>query len=312
MDQLGFVRGPALIYAAPITTAHPAAIANVIKTDTVGAVSEIQTLTITGTPTGGTFKLSFRGQKTGTIAFNATAAAVVAALEALGTIGGGNVTGTGGPLPATPVVLTFAGTLALQAVPLIVPVEAAFTGGTTPAAAVARTTAGLGQYDPISPWFLLGGTKDGVNPSFNDTEEEFTIDQYASPIGALPSGQDWGFSTSLVEMTPENLAIVLDMGPVTLISTATPAEKDLGMGTPTGRTQRRIAIIHRRDVGGLSGLLRMHYYRIAQRRAGNEVTMSYAVTGEQQRAALNMRALPDTTISDQFHNIGYMRDQQPS
>lgn len=312
MDQLGFVRGPAMIYAAPITTAHPADISDVIKTDTVGTTDEVQTLSISGTPTGGTFKLSFRGAKTGTIAYNATSANVVTALEALATVGGGNVTATGGPLPGTPVVITFAGTLSDQAVPLIVPTDAALTGGTTPAVTVVETTPGVGQYDPIAPWFILGGTKDGVNPTFNDAEEEFTIDQQTSPIGALPSGHDWGFTTSLAEVTPENLALALDMGPVTLISTASPVEKQLGMGTPNGRTQRRFAIIHRREVGGLEGLLRMHYYRIGQRRAGNETTLSYAATGEQQRAALNVRALPDSTISDPYLTIGYMRDQQPS
>jgi len=312
MDQLGFVRGPALIYAAPFTNAHPAQISDVLKTTTAGSVSEVQTATITGTPTGGTLKLSFRGQKTGTIAYNATNTAVQTALQALGTIGGGNATVTGGPWPATPMVFTFAGTLASQALPMLVPVEVAFTGGTTPLLTIVETTPGLGQYDPVNGWFLLGGTKDGVNPTFNDSEEEFTIDQLTSPIGALPSGHDWGFTTSLVEVTPENLALAFDMGPVTVISSATPVEKQVGFGTPTGRTQRRMAIIHRREVGGLQGLLRMHYFRIAQRRAGNETTLSYAATGEQQRAALNIRALPDTTISDEFQTVGYLRDQQPS
>lgn len=312
MDQLGFVRGPALVYAAPITNAHPTSIGDVIKTTSSGEVSEVQTLSITGTPTGGTFRLSFRGQKTGTIAYNAAASAVQAALQALGSVGGGNVTCSGGPLPGTPVVMTFAGTLANQAVPMITPVDSALTGGTTPAVTVVETTPGLGQYDPINGWYLLGGTKDGVNPTFNDSEEEFTIDQLTSPIGALPSGHDWGFTTSLVEVTPENLAFAFDMGPVTVISSASPVEKQVGFGTPTGRTQRRMAIIHRREVGGLQGLLRMHYFRIAQRRAGSETSLSYAATGEQQRAALNIRALPDTTISDPYLTVGYLRDQQPS
>ena len=77
---------------------------------TTTAVNEVQTLTMTGTPTGGTFRLSFKGATTTAIAHNASAATVQAALEALVTIGTGGVTCTGGALPGTAVVITFAGT----------------------------------------------------------------------------------------------------------------------------------------------------------------------------------------------------------
>jgi len=105
------------------------------------AVAEVQTLTITGTPTGGTFILQYDGEYTSAIAYNATAADVQAALEALPSIGTGGVTGGGGGLPGTAVTITFAGSLAGLAQPLIT-VVASLTGGTNPAAAVARTTAG--------------------------------------------------------------------------------------------------------------------------------------------------------------------------
>jgi hypothetical protein len=105
--------------------------------------SEVQTLAVTGTPTGGNFKLQFKGQRTAAIAHNAAAAAVVAALEALSNIGSGGVTATGGALPGTDVVITFAGARAARAQPLITVVESALTGGTTPAAAVTETTPGV-------------------------------------------------------------------------------------------------------------------------------------------------------------------------
>ncbi|MCU1640914.1 MAG: hypothetical protein JWN03_1189 [Nocardia sp.] len=53
------------------------------------------TVTIGGTPTGGTFPLTFNGQTATGIAYNAAASAVQTALEALSTIGTGNVTVTG-------------------------------------------------------------------------------------------------------------------------------------------------------------------------------------------------------------------------
>lgn len=105
--------------------------------------SEVQTLAVTGTPTGGTFKLQFKGQRTTALDFDSSAAEVVAALEALPSIGTGGVTATGGALPGANVVITFAGNNAARAQPLITVVESALTGGTTPAAAVTETTPGV-------------------------------------------------------------------------------------------------------------------------------------------------------------------------
>jgi hypothetical protein len=104
-------------------------------------VAEVQSLVDTGA-SAGQLKLTFLGQTTADIAYNASAAAVQAALELLPSIGTGNVTCTGGPLP-TAVVITFAGRLAKVAgLPLIVGSMGTtpLTGGT---AVVTRTTAGV-------------------------------------------------------------------------------------------------------------------------------------------------------------------------
>lgn len=106
------------------------------------AVNEVQTVTITGTPTGGTFKLAFGDQITGAIAYNASAATVQAALEALSNIGVGQVTCGGGALPGSAVTVTFAGTLAGRNVPMLLTVSVALTGGSSPAIAVTETTPG--------------------------------------------------------------------------------------------------------------------------------------------------------------------------
>lgn len=310
MDQLGFVRGPAMIYAAPLTQAPPDDIGDILRL-TGTENNEVQTLTITGTPTGGTFKLNFKGVSTAAIAYNATAAAVQLALEATTSVGAGNILCAGGPLPGSPVTLTFQNSLGNQDVPTISVVAAALTGGTTPAAAVAVTTPGQGIYDPLGSWFALGGTKDGVNPTMNDAEEEFTIDQQQAAIGALPTTIDWGITTSLVEVTLENLAFAWDMGAVTLNTTVTPNEKKMGMGVRSVTTQRRVAVIHRRTIGSNAGLLRCHFFRIGQRRAGTEVTLGYASTGEQQRTALNLRCLPDDAVLDDNQRVGYVLDQMP-
>jgi flagellar hook protein FlgE len=100
------------------------------------AIDEIQT--ISSTATGGTFTLSFGGQTTSALNWNSTAAQIDTALEALSTIGAGNVNCAGGALP-TDVTVTFAGTLAGQDAALITVDNTNMTGGT---ASVAETTTG--------------------------------------------------------------------------------------------------------------------------------------------------------------------------
>lgn len=306
LEQLGFVRGPARILAAPTTTAPPATIADVIKL-TGAPTNEIQTITVTGTPTGGTFRLAFKSVTTANIVFNATSAAVQAALEALSTIGAGNILCAGGPLPATPITATFQNTLAGSNQPLLTVVGPLLTGGTTPLVTITETTPGTGIYDPVGAWFDLGATKNGVVPTMNNTEEEFTIDQQQVAIGVLPNEYTWSFTTSLVEVTPENLTFAWDMGPVTLNTTPATPEKQIGFGAPTGYTVRRIAVIHRRPTTQGS-LLRLHFFRKMIRQAA-ESTLTYTATGDQQSVALQMRGLADDNITDPYSTVGYLLDQ---
>jgi len=108
-----------------------------------GEQDEIQTVTITGTPTGGTFTLTFDGEETAAIAYDANAAAVQSALEALSNIGSGGVVCAGGALPGTPVTVTFSGAAFTDSdVPLLVANGALLTGGTDPAVSVVETQEG--------------------------------------------------------------------------------------------------------------------------------------------------------------------------
>ncbi|MGH9059965.1 MAG: hypothetical protein ACRDZY_10690, partial [Acidimicrobiales bacterium] len=107
-----------------------------------GGTDEVQTITVTGTPTGGTFTMTFSGQTTAAIPYSATMAQLAAALTALSNIEIGDITVTGGPLPATPLVVTFGlGQYGGIDVPTMT-ATASFTGGTTPTIAVAETTKG--------------------------------------------------------------------------------------------------------------------------------------------------------------------------
>lgn len=109
---------------------------------TAGGTNEAQTVTVTGTPTGGSFTLTYDGQTTGAIAYNASAAAVKTALVALSNVSASDVTTTGGPLPGSPIVVTFTGGLAGENV-VQMTATASLTGGTSPAVTVTTTTPGV-------------------------------------------------------------------------------------------------------------------------------------------------------------------------
>jgi hypothetical protein len=128
--------------------------------------NEVQRLTLTGAPSGGTFKLRFGSAvMSGTLPYNASAAAVQTALRALPTIGSTGVTCSGGPLDSSPVDVTFGGRLGRMDVLPIQVVSSAFTGGTSPAVTVSTVTPGvLGtQRSAVHGQVLLYGTDIYIN-----------------------------------------------------------------------------------------------------------------------------------------------------
>lgn len=145
--------------------------------------NETQSVTITGNPTGGTFKLKFSGQTTGTIPYNATAAQLDAALEALSNVGAGDVNVTGGPGPGAAFSVEFTGALAKTNVAQMTLANKSFTGGTNPNVVIATTTGGLA---PVFNGFLVAngaisayvGT---ANASFNGATQINPVDRMVHP-----------------------------------------------------------------------------------------------------------------------------------
>lgn len=101
-------------------------------------IDELQTVTITGTPTGGSFALTVGGQ-TATVPYNSTAGAVKTLIEALSSVGSGNSTVTGGPGPGTPWAITLTGTAANQTITVD---GTLLSGGSSPAIANVITGGG--------------------------------------------------------------------------------------------------------------------------------------------------------------------------
>lgn len=109
---------------------------------------EVQTLTIGGTPTSGTFTITFDGFTTSAITWTATDATLVAdvdaALGALPNIGSAsNITAADGTLTSGigTITLTFVAAMGKKAVPLAVANSSLV--GTNPTAVITETTPGV-------------------------------------------------------------------------------------------------------------------------------------------------------------------------
>ena len=108
----------------------------------VNGTNEVLIATVNGGPGGGTFRLKFQGFVTGTIAYDATAATVQAALVALNSIGAGNCVVTGGA--GGPWTLTFGGDLGKLAITsLITLADNLLTGGAAPDVTIAESVPGV-------------------------------------------------------------------------------------------------------------------------------------------------------------------------
>lgn len=118
--QVGTVSGPPAL-ASDRSEVHR--IVSIVSTPR----SEVQTMTVYGTPTGGTMRFTYKGQRTAALAYNASTAAVQAALEGLSTIGSGNVTVSG--VAGSSYVVTGAGALENTPMDLIEADGDALTGG---------------------------------------------------------------------------------------------------------------------------------------------------------------------------------------
>ena len=124
-----------------------------VRTVTATQNSQVWTVTITGSPTGGTFTLTLNGEETSNIAYDADSATVQAALVALASVTSGDVLVTGDG----PHTITLAGDLANTSGNDLTSDGALLTGGTTPDAAVASVQDGTDTWEiTFSPAWTAG------------------------------------------------------------------------------------------------------------------------------------------------------------
>jgi hypothetical protein len=119
------------------------ALGTVLGLQSAAAANDVQTATVSGSPTGGTFTLNVtwpanNSTATAAIAYNASAATVQAAVAAV--VGTGNVAVTGSA--GGPWTVTFQGKLTDQPVSVMAIGTNSLTGGSSPTVGVVHTTTG--------------------------------------------------------------------------------------------------------------------------------------------------------------------------
>ena len=167
-------------------------------------INEVQTLTIGGTPTGGTFKLAYDGQVTAAITWSATNNTLLAniqtALRALENIGASDVTVTNSTLSSGigNCLITFGGNLAKLAVNAISVYLNSLTG-TVPTLAIAETVVGVtATARGAAPGAELTDTTNGnlyrndgtaLEPIWNSRSGFATLEIHVNPSGSDTSGE---------------------------------------------------------------------------------------------------------------------------
>lgn len=143
------------VFTAAVGTAAPTP-AELDTLDPITFGCQVQTVSLTGTATAGTYTLEVAEETTSALPYNATAAQVQSAVEALSSVGTGNVLVTG-TLTAG-LVLTFIGALQGTDLALVLAEDSALTG-TSPVLAVTITKATNG-------WSSTGHTSRDDMPEF--------------------------------------------------------------------------------------------------------------------------------------------------
>ncbi|MFI4875947.1 MAG: hypothetical protein ACIALR_11435 [Blastopirellula sp. JB062] len=113
-----------------------------------GGVNEEQTVSLTGSPSGGTFTLSYGGDTTSGIAYNAAASAVETALEGLTSIGSGDASVSGDA--GGPWTVEFTGALAGQDVALMTGDGSSLTGGGASVSVTQTAIAAVNEVQQVS------------------------------------------------------------------------------------------------------------------------------------------------------------------
>ena len=194
-------------FAIP-TTAKILGIAVSVQRLSSACCNAVQTITETGSPTGGTFTIHGTppggSQKTsGNINYNETAAQMTTALTASTMYNSGNVSCAGGPFPGTAIVCTFQGSDASTAVTLMSLASKSLTGGSSPNVSFANTTVGSnGALEDSTVQLLKAGSPVGSNKASSST-----WGTSSSTVNYGSSSDLWGTTWSAADLNGSSFGV---------------------------------------------------------------------------------------------------------
>lgn len=162
----------------------------------LAGTNAVQTVTLGSGNTGGTFTLTFGGQTTSALAYNATSSAVSGALQALLSIGSGNVTVTGSA--GGPYTVTFVEALGNGPVGAITG-TGSLTGGTN-TVTVAQTTTGVNQQVGVYAAYASGNS-DGTQIPKGIAVYDMVTDSSGNISFSATSGQTYPPAAGSSELT---------------------------------------------------------------------------------------------------------------
>lgn len=175
----------------------------------------LQTLSITGTATQGSFTLAVDEQAASALPFNATAAQVQTALAALA--GAGNVVCSGGPLPGTDIII-IAYTPASGSQPVITVSISNLTGVTAPAPIAVLTAASDNQVVGLRDQILAALEPIRPISTFPDLIQADTVEVALRAQLTLQSGADPDSVLAAAELALTAYMAGLQLGDAVLYS----------------------------------------------------------------------------------------------
>lgn len=158
----------------------------------------------------------------------------------------------------------------------------------------------LTTYDAQAGWTDAGATLTGITITNNNTEETFGIDQELTDIDSRPTGYEYTVGTSLEEVDLEHMQIAWEAGTIATVG----SERQMGVGTPTVYTKRRVAVVFQKA----NSKLRAFVFRKMQR-SPQESAIVFNKTGEQQSIPVRWRALPDPSVAVVEERVYMIYDQ---
>jgi hypothetical protein len=170
-------------------------------------------------------------------------------------------------------------------------------------------TAGVTQYDLVSPWTEMGFTKTGINITRNNAEEDFDVDQVSGSIRRRPTNWEMSVGTQLAEATLETYQLAWELGPIVAQTKTAPQlnERQMGMGAPVSYKEILLAVLFQFPLerSGAApntvGLIRSWVFGRCNRAAA-ESGMTLQKTGEQVSLPVRWNAQADSSkpVDSQF------------